>query len=154
MNRSPSPLSSIVCLVISSSSGILIGGVVGFDLGGVIAGFIGGVIGNILGFAFGVVIILVFNSLNDRARLPRPSRSSPVPLPVERSAGRSLRWVCLLLPAAERAAWWADTKSILAEAPNKAERRRAVRSYLHHAPRLIWTSWILRFSASRQRELS
>ena len=68
-------------------------------------------------------------------------------------APRTLRWVCGLLPGDEGAAWLAEVTSCLAEAHDKRERRRYVRSYRRGVPRLIWTSWALNLSSSQSREL-
>ncbi|MGH3852708.1 MAG: hypothetical protein ACRDR6_04255 [Pseudonocardiaceae bacterium] len=58
-----------------------------------------------------------------------------------------------LLPGDEGAVWLAEVGSCLAEVPDKGERRRYVRSYWRSVPQLIWTSWAVRLSASRRREL-
>ncbi|MEO7196687.1 MAG: hypothetical protein ABIZ05_18015 [Pseudonocardiaceae bacterium] len=58
-----------------------------------------------------------------------------------------------LLPGGEGTTWLAEVSSCLAEAADKGERRRYVRSYRRSVPQLIWTSWTVRLSASRRREL-
>ncbi|MGH3926921.1 MAG: hypothetical protein ACRDS9_14325 [Pseudonocardiaceae bacterium] len=70
------------------------------------------------------------------------------------AAPRSLRWARDLLPGDEGTAWLAEVASCLAEARDKRERRRYVRSYRRGVLRLIWTSWVLHLSSSRSRELS
>lgn len=72
---------------------------------------------------------------------------------VLRPTPRTLRWVRGLLPGDEGAAWLVEVGSCLAEARDKGERRRYVRSYRRNVPQLIWTSWAEHLSASRQREL-
>lgn len=156
-DRSQSPLSAVVCLVISCFVSLVIGGVVGFDCGGVIGSVIGGVIGDIVGFAFGGLVIFVFSVINDPARVQQLGRGSQAPAIRQTApslASTSLRWVRGFLPRDEGVAWWADVLSCLAETPDKNERRRYVRSYLRRAPWLIWTTWSLRFRAARQRKLS
>lgn len=73
---------------------------------------------------------------------------------VLRPTPRTLRWVRGLLPGDEGAAWLVEVSSCLAEAQDKGERRRYVRSYRRNVPQLIWTSWTVHLRASRRRELS
>jgi hypothetical protein len=59
-----------------------------------------------------------------------------------------------LLPDDEGAAWLAEVTSCLAEATDKGERRRYMRSYRRKVLQLILTSWSEHLNASRQRTLS
>lgn len=63
----------------------------------------------------------------------------------------SLLWVCCLLPAQEAAGWWELVISCLTEAPDSRERRRHIRSFLRHAPQLIYNSWKLHLDGSLHR---
>jgi hypothetical protein len=101
-----------------------------------------------------VVTLSAFGALVVGAWIRRRSLQAPAGLrTVLRPTPRTLRWVRGLLPGDEGAAWLVEVGSCLAEAQDKGERRRYVRSYRRNVPQLIWTSWAEHLSASRQREL-
>ncbi len=123
-------------------------GLLGF-LGNVVVGVvIGGVI--VAGFLLllGVFGVVVEVGQRRAEQVPAHLRAVPSLTP------RTLRWVRGLLPGDEGAAWLAEVTSCLAEAHDKSERRRYLRSYRRGVPRLIWTSWALHWGGSRSRKLS
>lgn len=119
-----------------------------------VCGFFGGLRDVIGGVIVGVVFLLlvvacIIIEVGERrvAQVPAYLRA------VTPQAPRTLRWVHNLLPGEEGAAWLVEVTSCLAETLNKGERRRYLRSYRRSVPRLIWSSWTVRLSASRRREL-
>ncbi len=124
-------------------------GVLGF-LGEVFVGIVvGGGIVTLVGFLL-LSFVSVAVEVGERrsAQIPVYLRTIP-PL-----APRTLRWVRGLLPSGEGAAWLAEVTFCLAEAHDKDERRRYIRSYRRRVPQLIWTSWALYLGGSRSRNLS
>jgi hypothetical protein len=140
--------------------GVVLGGFVvsGFVVLGVVLGGDSGdsdgvsIVSVVLG-VLGAVLSIILSDLGVSAhrqalRSPVGFRATAPPL-----AARSLGWVRRLLPGNEGALWWAEVISCLAETADPRERRRYVRSYRRKVPQLIWTSWTVHLSASRQREL-
>lgn len=122
--------------------------VLGF-LGEVLVGVVVGGVVVAAGFLL-LCIVSVVVEVGERRSAQVPAHLRAVP-PL---APRTLRWVRSLLPGDEGAAWLAEVTSCLAEAHDKGERRRYVRSYRRGLPQLIWTSWALRLGGSRSRTLS
>lgn len=118
-------------------------------LGEVVVGVVvGGVVVAVSFLLFLLVIGIVEVGHRRAALVPEHLRAVPAMAP------KTLCWVRGLLPGDEGTAWLAEVTSCLAEAHDKRERRRYVRSYRRAAPQLIWTSWAVHLGASRSRTLS
>ncbi len=118
-------------------------------LGEVVVGVVvGGVVVAVSFLLFVFVIGIVEVGHRRAALVPEHLRAVPTLAP------KTLRWVRGLLPGDEGAAWLAEMTSCLAEAHDKGERRRYVRSYRRGVPQLIWTSWAVHLGGSRSRTLS
>lgn len=70
-----------------------------------------------------------------------------------RRTQRLLRLASKLVPGEEGREWLAEVASCLAEATDRAERRRYLRSYCRSLPLLLWTIWVLRLRGTARREL-
>ncbi|MGH3902415.1 MAG: hypothetical protein ACRDTA_30005 [Pseudonocardiaceae bacterium] len=123
--------------------------IVGFIVD-VVFGVLAGVIIVVVGGLLLLVVVSAVVEVGQRRGAQVPAHLRVVsPL-----APRTLRWVRGLLPGDEGTAWLAEVTSCLAEARDKRERRRYIRSYRRSVRRLIWTSWALHLGGSRSRTLS
>jgi len=153
---------------VASAAGGAGAGLLGFfyDIGGLVShigAFLGqlavGLVigGGIVGGGF-LLLALLTVVIEVRARrgeqVLRPPVTTGESLTALTRPPRTLRWVHVLLPGDEGAAWVAEVTSCLAEAQNENERRRHIRGYRHAVPRLLWTSWAVHIRGSRSRMLS
>jgi hypothetical protein len=157
--------------VASAAAGGTGAGFLGFfgDIGGLVS-HIGAFLGQVAvglviggGIVAGGFLLLALLAVVIEVRAHRAHRGEQVLRPLETTGQspaaparppRTLRWVHVLLPGDEGAAWMAEVTSCLAEAENEDERRRHVRGYRRAVPQLVWTSWAVHLRGSRSRTLS